>query len=573
MGNTRGSHSPGSPAPREAEIRGGYRLVNMSGVTIGAIHLAPKPEVETGPAEFDLPAKLALDDQRLGHRIYTLETPLLPGDSLRLSFDVRFKPRGFTNGGIDPAVTVNGTFFEGHDWLPAVGYQPSREISGAGERRAHGLPPRPAVRSLDDIEARRDMAHAGRISFEAIVGTAEGQVAVAPGALRRTWTENGRRYFHYVTDAPIQKAFPFHSAAYAAREARWNDVAIQILHHPDHASNLDRMVKSIQASLDYFTKHFGPYPHGQIRFVERPGRSVSLHASPVNISYQEGFALMTPQADPRGFDLPFAVVAHEMAHQWWGNQVAPANVEGAPLLSESLAWYSAMAVVEETYGHEHLRRLLSMMREAYLYPSSRADPPLLRAYDWFNAYRKGPFAMYALREYVGAEQVDVALRRLIEKYGSGEPPLPTSLDLYAELQAVTPDSLRYLLADLFEANTFWELSAKQVTAEQTETGPWQVTLDAQARKVVVDVNGVVTEVPMDDLVEVGVFASAEGGGLGEPLYLGMRRVRSGDHRITVTVPRKPARAGIDPRNLLIDVKANDNLKEITSAKALPNRGQ
>jgi hypothetical protein len=561
------------PERREAEIRGGYRLVNMSGVAIGSIHLAPGLEVETRLAEFDRPAKLALDDQRLGHRIYTLETPLPPGESLRLNFDVRFKPRGFTNGGTDPTVAANGTFFEGHEWLPAVGYQPSRAIAGAGERRAHGLPPRPAVRPLDDVEARRDLAHAERIAFEAVVGTAEGQVAVAPGALRRTWTENGRRYFHYATDAPIQKDFPFFSAAYAVREARWNDIAIQILHNPDHASNLDRMVKSVQASLDYFTKHFGPYQHSQIRLVERPGRSVSLHASPANVSYQEGFALMNPHADPRGFDFPFAVVAHEVAHQWWGSQVAPANVEGAPLLSESLAWYSAMSVVRETYGDEHLRRLLDLMRDAYLSPSSRAAPPLLRTYDWFSAYRKGPFAMYALREYVGAEQVDAALRRLIEKYGSGEPPLPTSLDLYAELQAVTPDSLRYLLADLFEANTFWELAAKQVMAEQTETGAWQVTLDAQARKVTVDVEGVVTEVPMDDLVEVGVFADAESGGLGEPLYLGMRRVRSGEQRITVTVPRKPARAGIDPRNLLIDIKASDNLKEITSAKALPNRGR
>ena len=46
--------------------------------------------------------------------------------------------------------------------------------------------------------------------------------------------------------------------------------------------------------------------------------------------------------------------------------------------------------------------------------------------------------MYALREYVGAERVDAALRRLLERHGSGTPPLPTSLDLYRELQAVTP---------------------------------------------------------------------------------------------------------------------------------------
>jgi ABC-2 type transport system permease protein len=68
---------------------------------------------------------------------------------------------------------------------------------------------------------------------------------------------------------------------------------------------------------------------------------------------------------------------------------------------------------------------------------------------------------------------------------------------------------------------------------------------------------------MDDLVEVGVFSAAEDGGLGEPMYLRIHRVHSGDQSIIVKVPRKPAGAGIDPRNLLIDVEAADNLRETT----------
>ena len=237
---------------------------------------------------------------------------------------------------------------------------------------------------------------------------------------------------------------------------------------------------------------------------------------------------------------------------------------GRPLLSESLAWYSAMGVVERTFGREHLQRLLSMMREAYSSPRTRAEVPLLRAYDSFHAYRKGPFAMYALREYAGAEQVNVALRRLMEKYGAGESPLPTSLDLYRELQAVTPDSLHPLLVDLFEANTFWELATQRVMAAQTETGAWQVTLDVKARKVVVDTAGVETEVPMDDLIEVGVFKAADDGLSGEPLYLQMHRLRSGEHRLTVIVENKPSRAGIDPRNLLIEVRAGQFQGDHTS---------
>src|SRR5688500_10495251 len=97
-----------------------------------------------------------------------------------------------------------------------------------------------------------------------------------------------------------------------------------------------------------------------------------------------------------------------------------------------------MQVVERTLGGEHLRRLLGMMREVYATPRTRAEVPLLRATGSFLTYRKGPFAMYALREYAGVEPVNAALRSLLEKHGSGTPPLATTLDLYRELQAVLP---------------------------------------------------------------------------------------------------------------------------------------
>jgi ABC-2 type transport system permease protein len=549
------------PARRAVEARGTYTLVNRHAAAIDSLHLAPAPEGTLGAVRFDRAAREVLRDDALRHRIYALETPLRPGDSLRLDFAVRLAPRGFSNRGADASVAANGTYVRRQELLPAIGYQPGRELSNAGERNARGLPPRPAIRALHDAEAQQGAA-GQRIAFEAVVGTDTGQIALAPGALRRTWTEGGRRYFHYVTDVPIRNDYAFFSADYAVHAGRWKDVAIEIVHHPGHAWNADRMLRSVQASLDYHTRHFGPYPHRQLRLVEHPGAGMSLHAYPVNVSYFEGFSLMNPDKDARNIDFPFAVVAHEVAHQWWGGQVMPAPVEGSPLLTESLAWYSASAVIEATHGDEHLQRFMRVMRESYLTPRARAGVPLLRGYDWFTAYRKGLFAMHALREYVGEERVNTALRRLVEKHGAGAPPLPTSLDLYRELQAVTPDSLRPLLADLFETNTFWELAAERATAEPTGAGAWRVTLDVQARKVVVDTAGVETAVPMDDLVEVGVFAAAEDGRPGEPLYLRMHRVRSGEQRITVTVPKRPARAGIDPRGLLIDIEPDDNLKEV-----------
>jgi hypothetical protein len=102
------------------------------------------------------------------------------------------------------------------------------------------------------------------------------------------------------------------------------------------------------------------------------------------------------------------------------------------------------------------------------------------------------------------------------------------------------------------------LSSLQVDSVSAES--WRVTLDESARKVVVDTAGVATDVPMNDLIEVGVFGEEKGVRRGEPLNLRMHRIRSGEQRIVLTVPRRPAEAGIDPRHLLIDTKVNDNVK-------------
>ncbi|HEV2146238.1 MAG TPA: ABC transporter permease [Longimicrobiaceae bacterium] len=562
------------PDQRKADIRGTYRLVNRGAMPIDSIHLATAPGVETGAVAFDRPAARVLADEELGHGIYALETPLQPGDSLRLHFEVRFAPRGFRSSGIDASVVANGTYFTNHDWLPAIGYQPRRELRNAGDWRAHGLAPRRQVPTPADAEAVQDVtgeagtSGAERIAFEAVVGTEGDQTAVAPGTLRRTWTEGGRRYFHFATDAPIGNEYAFFSARYAVHEERWTPpagsgqpVAIQVYHHPQHAANLDRMLLSVRASLDSYTRAFGPYPHGHvIRLVEKPGPGMGAHAEAATIDYAEGFTRLDPADDPRGLDLPFAVMAHEMAHQWG---VPYAFAEGAPLLSESFAWYAAMGVVEETYGREHLQRLRRFFRQPSPIPPIRQTVPLLRAMDPYAAYRRGPAALFAMSEYMGEERVNLAFRRLIEKHRSGAPPLATSLDLYRELQAVTPDSLRHLLHDLFAANTVWDLRTERATARQTAAGSWLVTLRVRARKVTVDPAGVETEVPMNEWVQVGVFApTQQGAEFGETLYLRKHRIRSGEQTITVTVPRKPSDAGIDPYHLLIELERFDNVEEV-----------
>lgn len=544
------------PERQAAEIRGSHRLVNGSAVRIDSIHVAlATGGVETRTITLDRTATLAVDDRERGYRIYALERPLEPNDSLRLDFEVRVEQHGFTNRGIDPSIARKGSFFTAA-WFPLVGYQRRRELLSAADRREHGLPPRPLIGSLYETEGREPTARGGGIMFEAVVGTDEDQVAVAPGALRRTWTEGGRRYFDYATDAPIGSEWNVFSANYAVQEAQWKDptsstartVAIRVYHHPAHTAHLARMMRGVQASLDYYSRQFGRYPYGHLTVVEHPAApGTGMHADASTFYHGQGIPFWNPRDSAR-FDFPSATLAHEMAHQW---TLPYALVEGLPFLSEGLAWYSAIQLVKESGGDAQVRQLLSFMRQPYPFRPIRRGEPLIRAHDPYLSYRRGPFAMYALSEYVGTDRVNGAIRRLIETHDSPGTPQVTTLDLYQELQAVTPDSLKPMLHDLFEVNTLWQLKAEGARAVQTSAGTWEVTLDVRALKSVYDSAGVVTEVPMDQWIEVGVFGAAgDNDELGAPLYLQKHRIRSGQQTITVSVQGRPTLAGIDPHHLL-----------------------
>src|SRR5690606_36514245 len=135
-----------------------------------------------------------------------LKQPLQPGDSIGMSFDIRFRKRGFANSGQPTAMVENGAYFD-RLWLPFIGYRAARELSDAGAREQHGLPPQATAPSPYDTAAARSASAAVRgaepVLVDAIIGTDTTQTAFTVGRLVREWRANGRRYFHYRTEPPL----------------------------------------------------------------------------------------------------------------------------------------------------------------------------------------------------------------------------------------------------------------------------------------------------------------------------------------------------------------------------------
>ena len=552
------------PAASAADVRGTFILLNHQAGPIDSVHISFSPDVEARSLEFDRPAQRVLHDAVLDYAIYRLEQPLQRGDSIRMSFDLRFRKRGFRNSGEPTAMAENGTYFN-RLWLPFIGYRASRELTNADVRDEHGLPPRATTLSPYDTAAVQDASSARGaepVLVDAIIGTDTMQTAFTVGKLVREWRENGRRYFHYRTQPPVPFGSPFLSGRYAMREARWRDVPLRVYFHPTHAVNVERMLRGMHASLEYYSREFGPYQFDELRIVEVPSYTGGASAHPHTIAFSEAGAFLT-RVDPGDVDRTFFVTAHEVAHQWWGGQVVGAPVRGKSFVSESLAQYSAMMVMESVLGTDQVRSFYDYEMDMYMTGRtvfSNREVPLLEVDNHpYLHYAKGAVAMYTLREHIGAERVNLALRRFREKFGGGGvPPFPTSLDLYAEFKAVTPDSLHGLLQDLFAEVTLWDVKADSASVEPMADGRFRVTLDVTARKLRADSIGNETEVPMNDLVEIGVFPEGDGA----PLYLQRHRIVAGRQTITVIVPRRPAAAGIDPLGKLIQREKDDNMVEV-----------
>ncbi len=566
------------PSERRVEMRGTLRLQNRGEEPIPSLHMTLNPLVRINALEIR-EHQPALADAVLGYRILDLAEPLRPGESMPLRFDFTVEHPGFVNHGSNTAIVHNGTFFNTRQYFPVIGYDVSRQLLDPNDRRKHGLPPVERMAKIDDEFARRNnyiVQDSDWVTFETTVSTSPDQIAIAPGYLQREWTEGGRRYFHYSMDAPILNYAAYLSARYQVRRDTWNDVAIEIYHHPDHTYNLDKMVKAVKASLEYFSANFSPYQHRQVRIVEFPRYARFAQSLPNTIPFSESIGFIADLEDEEAIDYVFYVTAHEVAHQWWAHQVIGGNVQGATLMVETLAQYSALMVMEQEYGRDKMRRFLKYELDNYLRNRGaeiiEEMPLLLVENQPYIHYRKGSVVMYALRDYIGEEPLNRALARYIETVGFQQPPYTTSLEFLDHVRPATPERLRYVLEDMFETITLFENRIAVATYEKRDDGTYAVSLDVEARKMRADGRGVETEIPVDDWVDVAVFGEEEKNGKKQEkvLYMEKHRVTAPRTTLQVIVNEPPLRAGVDPYNKLVDRNSDDNVRKVSEADQGPD---
>jgi ABC-2 type transport system permease protein len=577
--------------PDHRSFDGDVRLTlqNKTNQPIPQIHITDQRHSITN-VKFDRPFHLVSSAPRDIYSIYALDQPLAPGETITLTCNVGHQTRGFRDGNELPEFAYNGTLFDS-DYIPYIGYNRDEELDDPRRRREEHLP------ALEEMAHRGDPAHslnniypreADWITYHTVVSTSSDQMAIAPGYLQREWQANGRSFYEYsMGSTHILESFSYISARYQSREEIYHgingDIALEVYYDPAHTYDVDDMLASSRAGLDYYEHVFSPYQFSQYRIFEFPRYRTFAASFPNTIPYSEAIGFIERVIKPTDIDFPYFATAHELGHQWWAHQLIGADVEGSNMMAESLAEYSALQVMAHKYGPDLMHRYLRHELDRYLRGRAsevRHEPPLALVqredYVW---YQKGGQILYTLADYIGEDKLNLALHNFLMQYryanannqvdahdttraaAAMDYPYPDTRMLVDAIRAQTPPELQYLVDDGFNRIVLYDNKAVSATSQKTPDGKYKVTLEVQARKVQADGNGAETPATLADYIEIGVFSGKKDEE--KPLYLKKEKFTEEHKTFVVTVDQEPTLAGIDPYNKLIDRNADDNMIDVT----------
>ena len=181
--------------------------------------------------------------------------------------------------------------------------------------------------------------------------------------------------------------------------------------------------------IDVFTDLFGPYPFdeygvmvidGNFSFaLETQGRSI------FSASFVDGDGSIE------------RIVAHEVAHQWFGNHVSPATWQDI-WLNEGFASYAEDLWIE--FGRNGDAGALEnrlITRALAAQSPAPGDPGPGGLFD-ASVYRRGGLTLHALRLEVGDDAFFEMLRTWLERYGGGS---ATTSDFIALAEEIHGDDL------------------------------------------------------------------------------------------------------------------------------------
>ncbi|RZJ82355.1 MAG: hypothetical protein EOO47_00890 [Flavobacterium sp.] len=541
------------PSENRYEISGVYLLENESAVPIKRLLVSLHQSV----SKFSVQLPNAINDEvdtRFNQQFITLKTPLEPGKEIKMSFSISVIRSGFMPFDSENSLVSNGSYIELEKFIPHFGYNPYLEIEDAVLRKKAGLP-KHQIPSFADKNYHL-------INFESTISTQQDQQVVTVGTFQKSWTKNGRNYFHYKTASPINFMLAMSSAKYQVKKEFCNGVTLKAYYHLGHENNVETMFEAMRDALAYGNANFHKYPLKQLSLAEIPQYKGAATAYPGVIFNAERINYLTNYADENLVNQTYAITAHEVAHQWWANILAPADGMGYAMLTESLAKYTEAMLLEKKFGKMYLRNYLSDDNNLYfVYGNPNAkELPLAKTYDQNNVhYQKGSLVFYAMKEVLGEEKLNQVLHDFIQKHANPNEKAQAQ-DLVKAILDVAPSSQKSFIKECFNEVVDYRMSVELISCKALPNGKFKVDLKVEVAK---HKRGEEKLLAPDMDVDLAFFDvdQLDFNKKTRPFYSKKHRFNKFSNQVSVIVDRKPRTIALDPYAYLLDANLKDNMVE------------
>lgn len=469
------------PAERRVDVRGTLVLTTAWPESVRSAYFTIDPLYEIRRFELE---GAAGPMQRDGPVVkFELARPLSRGEHVTLHLDWSGEPDpGLRRdgGALSTFVLPSAVFLSSFSpqVIPTPGISPELFLGDEQRRHAHGRGKLALLRERVPGEfVPSQFGLDGAFQFRARIEAPEPLVVLSGGVQTAVDDLGDRRRFTWKGDGRVH-SFAILAYDYEA-EKRGGD---QVYFHRDHRFNVPTILAALEDARRTFGASFMPYPYAELKIGEFPRVADFAQSYPTLMPYSESIGFLT-KYDPedRFVDATYFVTAHEVAHQWWAYLLHPGASLGAQVLSESLAEYSAMVLIDSKRGERSRLIFLRSEEDRYLRgrdPDKEVPLAELESEGGVYWYQKGALVFYMLERRIGRTRVLEALAGFVERWNrrasSAQPSFPTIRDLIGELKRTHKErDLDWFYHQWFDQVAIPDLVVRRASARKSGTA-WTV---------------------------------------------------------------------------------------------------
>ncbi|MHA2169548.1 MAG: M1 family metallopeptidase [Candidatus Kariarchaeaceae archaeon] len=310
-----------------------------------------------------------------------------------------------------------------------------------------------AVTQFQESDARRAFpcidVPGKKATFDVEIEVSENQIAISNEAVKQeTILETGRKVVQFIRTPKMSTYLVFFGVGdFEFIEESFNEINVRLLASPGNATKygaygLDFGIKSLKYCIEYYGIE---YPLSKMDLIATADFAMGAMENWGAILFRENLLLHYPGITSKSGETRIEeVIAHEVAHQWFGNLVSPSSWKYL-WLNESFATFFGFGIIDNYYPEKYVweyflqtETSVALIADAFLETSAIEIPgdaavgmtiknaPIL--------YNKGGSILRMIESYLGKDAFREGLRIFLRKHAYD---IAKSDDLWSALESVT----------------------------------------------------------------------------------------------------------------------------------------